>query len=301
MREHLKDLFYFSRGEKNGIIALLTILLILILAPYVSSIFTKNKPVKNTEFEKEVKLFIQSLQQIEEPEYNNRLNQYIVERYDSLNLFHFNPNSTSKENYKKLGLTEKQIKTIFNYLSKGGKFKIKDDFRKIYGIRHQQFQILKPFILLPDKKYHNFEKQKFAYDTKNIAPDSLFVFDPNKASNEELKKLGLSEKQTSTIKNFLNKGGSFKSKEDFRKIYGISNEQYNRLEPYIFISEDKIQRELIVENKYEIIELNTASKTQLTKIKGIGDYTAKAIIDYRTKIGGFVSVNQLKEIKSDQN
>jgi competence protein ComEA len=148
MREKFKDLFYFSKGEKNGIIVLLAILMIIIAIPYITELFTDNEPVTNKEFEKEIELFTQSLQNVEEPTYNNRLNQYIIERYDSLKLFHFNPNNTSEENYKKLGLTEKQIKTINNYLTKGGRFYVKDDFRKIYGIRHQQYQILKPLHLI---------------------------------------------------------------------------------------------------------------------------------------------------------
>ncbi len=297
MREQFKDLFYFSKGEKNGIIVLLAILMVIMAAPYIAELFTNNEPTINKEFEKEIELFTHSLQKVEEPTYNNRLNQFIIERYDSLKLFYFNPNNTSIENYKKLGLTEKQIETINNYLSKGGQFYVKDDFRKIYGIRHQQYQILKPYILLPDKEYYNYEEKDFTANEKAFGLDSLFVFNPNTASLQELQKLGFSKKQTATIKNYLDKGGSFKTKEDLKKIYGISTEQYNKLEPYIFIEKDETKDKIIKESII-VVELNSSTEEELAKLKGIGEYTAKAIINYRNKLGGFTHIDQLAEIKS---
>ncbi len=293
MWEHLKDIFYFSRGEKNGIIVLLIILLIVISVPYISNVFISDEAVVNNEFDTEIANFKQSLVELEKPEYNNRLNQYIIERYDSIELFHFNPNKIGKEQFKQLGLTEKQIRTILNYRNKGGRFYKKDDFRKIYGIRYKQYQILKPYILLPDKK--KFKKHNtFTAHNKTKSKDSLFVFDPNTISVENLQKLGLSEKQAKVVDNYRKKGGLFKQKEDFRKIYTISKNLHDKLEPYIFINSEYKNQIQYANNKY--VDINKADIDDLVKIKGIGKYTAKLIIDYRTKLGGFVNVNQLKEI-----
>jgi competence ComEA-like helix-hairpin-helix protein len=297
MNEHIKDYFYFSRGEKNGLIVLLAILIILIAIPSIINIFPDKKTPLNEKFTNEINAFAQSVTIEETPDYQNRLDQYIIERYDSLKLFHFNPNSSSNDNFKKLGLTDKQISTINNYIEKGGKFTIKDDFRKIYGIRQAQYQILKPFILLPDKKQNIIDEQNQFYSAKinKQEIDSIFVFDPNKASNQDFSKLGFSEKQINTIRNYQNKGGKFTDKEDFKKIYGISDEQYLKLEPYLFIKKE-VKKEIIANNL--IIEINAATSDQLIEIKGIGKYTADEIIKYRNKLGGFVSLEQLLEIKS---
>ena len=59
-------------------------------------------------------------------------------------------------------------------------------------------------------------------------------------TDEDYKKLGLSEKQINTINNYKNKGGTFKTKEDFKKMYVISDEEYKRLEPYIVIKVHRI-------------------------------------------------------------
>lgn len=45
--------------------------------------------------------------------------------------------------------------------------------------------------------------------------------------------------------------------------------------------------------KYPIVELNAATREELMLLPGIGEKTADAIIDFRTRLGGFVSPKQL--------
>jgi len=294
MNENLKDYFHFSKSEKHGALFLLIIILILIIFPYFYDFYSNDKIAENQDFEKEIQLFAQSIQVTEKPEFKNRLDQYIIERYDSINLFFFDPNNTSAESFKKLGFTEKQIKTIKNYVQKGGKFFIKDDFRKIYGIRHQQYQIVKPYILLPDEsKNESSFDGKTESKTESDQLNSVFVFDPNTATDDDFKKLGLSVANISTIRNYQKKIGKFKSKEDFKKIYGIAPDKLNQLEPYIFITQSD---EAIKEIKK--VDINSATAGELEDIKGIGKYSADAILRYRDKLGGYIRIEQLMEIKN---
>ena len=143
----------------------------------------------------------------------NRLDRYIVERYSQLTLFKFNPNTVQEDELTQLGLTQKQINTLLNYRSKGGTFTCKDDFRKLYGIRYRQFQILRPYIDLPEKETHNYLGTASASSFKNnkaqnqkptpnddSTKTTLFKFDPNFISEEDMYRLGFYTKQ---IKSFI--------------------------------------------------------------------------------------------------
>ncbi len=130
----------------------------------------------------------------------------------------------------------------------------------------------------------------------------LFNFDPNTITDQEWKKLGLNSGQIRTIKNYKSKGGKFFKKEDVAKMYCISQEQYEELSPFITIREKKIER-VISDFKEEetleevlFIDINTADTTTLKKLKGIGSYYAKEIVEYREELGGFVRLEQLLEI-----
>ena len=47
-----------------------------------------------------------------------------------------------------------------------------------------------------------------------------------------------------------------------------------------------------------VLNLNTADTALLQRVPGIGAYRARRIVDYRSKLGGFVRVEQLDEIDS---
>ena len=49
--------------------------------------------------------------------------------------------------------------------------------------------------------------------------------------------------------------------------------------------------------KDTIIELNSADTVSLQYIKGIGSYRAKRIIQYREELGGYISAQQIRELR----
>lgn len=140
-----------------------------------------------------------------------------------------------------------------------------------------------------------------------------FVFNPNQLPEDDWKKLGLTEKQIKTIKNYESKGGKFYKKEDLAKIYGISKEEYTVLEPFINIpSPDSTNAPISDHNKQrftekdqtggkalplQAIDLNTADSVSLVAIPGLGPWTAHRILKYRLSLGGFTSTSQLLEIQ----
>ena len=136
-----------------------------------------------------------------------------------------------------------------------------------------------------------------------------FPFDPNTADSTQLLRLGLQPFQVRSIYRFRARGGVFRTKRDFAKVYQLTKKDYLRLEPYIRISDDYLPASTLFPQEErdtlkrpaklkdgEHVVLNTADTTQLMKVPGIGSYYAKEIVRHGKWIGGYVSVDQLDEI-----
>ncbi|QKJ32581.1 helix-hairpin-helix domain-containing protein [Mucilaginibacter mali] len=129
-------------------------------------------------------------------------------------------------------------------------------------------------------------------DSNTTANATPFRFNPNNLPPQQWAKLGLTEQQIGTIKNYEAKGGHFNSKADLKKMYSISAEDYKRLAPYI----DLPEKAGYVEKTNAVVEINSADTLKLMQIRGIGSGYARLIIRYRDRLGGFYKKEQLKEV-----
>lgn len=137
------------------------------------------------------------------------------------------------------------------------------------------------------------------------AAGELFFFDPNTASETDWKRLGLRDKTVQTILKYRSKGGKFYKPDDLQRIYGLREDEYKRLMPYVQLGTSKKAAETpeaatAFENRPErketfLININQADTAQWKQLKGIGSAYAKRIVNFRNKLGGFVSVNQVAE------
>lgn len=143
-------------------------------------------------------------------------------------------------------------------------------------------------------------------------PVILKAFDPNTADSITLRHLGLPAWMAGNILKYRIKGGKFRKHDDLKKIYGMTQEQYAILSPYIRITPEDTTHSAPplytpeapkAENtKYAagtIVNLNLADTTELKKIPGIGSGIARLIVGYRQRLGGFYHIDQLKEINLD--
>lgn len=142
----------------------------------------------------------------------------------------------------------------------------------------------------------------------------LSYFDPNTADSTQLLRLGLAPWQVRNIYKYRAKGGIYRTKADFARLYGLTAQKFKELEPYIRIEGDyrpasevyggstadltirDTTRYPVKIKPGEHIVLNTADTSQLKRVPGIGSGFARAIVSYGRRLGGYVSVEQLREI-----
>lgn len=151
--------------------------------------------------------------------------------------------------------------------------------------------------------YHEYRRGKgnhyYAVRGRSV---SRFPFDPNTADSTELLALGLEPWQVRNIYKYRAKGGVFRRKEDFGRVYGLTNKQYRDLAPLIRVGSDyqpytsrgyqnvpygeapdsvpgrRFPAKL---RRGERMDLNDADTVLLLKVPGIGPYFARQIVRNR--------------------
>ena len=295
MKDFLKDYFYYTRAERNGIIVL-SVLAVFFLGIRFTMDYWYRPP--STDYSVLLKKIIEqdSLQLQNQPQ---------------VSLFPFNPNTASLEELMALGLKEKLAQTVLNYRSKGGKFKSEKDFQKMWGLSATDFERLQPYLV-----FGGGEESKPNAGFVKVAP-KLTNFNPQTASKEAFEALGLSGFLADRIINYRTKGGRFKKKEDFQKMYGLKPEQYQQLEPYIIIeampvtisgsnyANTNVPSNLptaynnvprVSARKVINIDVNKSTQDDWQSLRGIGPAFAARIMKYRENLGGFHNIEQVKEV-----
>ena len=293
MKGFLFEYFRYTKGERNGFVVLMSLCIILLTYYHFNHLIFRQEERDLAHYEELLKKVYK------EP----LVASTVVE--SPIELKKFDPNSAPESLLLNLGLTKKQVKTLINFRSKGGKFFKAEDLLKIYGINQQDFDRLKDYIVFPAKKSKSVQDMK----APKRASYPLFDFDPNTASEEVLKKLGLQKKIINTIANFR-KVVPFAEAADFAKVYGLKKQDFERLAPYIKIAkedeEEEVQNKTIIKEhkstqeykqvwKPSMVNINTAGPEEWEDLRGIGPVFSKRIVKFRDKLGGFHSKNQVRE------
>lgn len=277
-----KDTFHYTQSERRGIFILALLLLLLLLArPWIKHLSIPTK-TDFTAFQKAIKAF----------EEDKKAREVMVSQP-----FPFNPNTASKEELIQLGLDTSLAQRIINYRSKSGRFYQPKDFQKIYGLATKDYERLMPFITIP--------KQKAIVKKEASRRIQPYPFDPNSISKKALLEMGISPKAAQQWINYRNKGGKFKQKEEVAKIYALTSSEYQRIAPYLRIPPPKSPAKKVAyvpsskgPSSYSAIpsvkiDVNTAKRDEWQQLTGIGPYYAKQITNFRSKLGGFATLEQI--------
>ena len=180
-----------------------------------------------------------------------------TESQHTVEVFPFDPNTADSSQLLRLGLQPWQVRNIYRYRAKGGIYRKKEDFARLYGLTVKDYRRLEPYI--------------------RISPDYL------PAATLFGKESGANNKERLSH----NKAGLFSNKG------GLSDKNDLLTDENALLSKKKYPVKI---KEGEHVVLNTADTAMLRRVPGIGIYFAKEIARYGRRLGGYVNVDQLDEI-----
>jgi competence ComEA-like helix-hairpin-helix protein len=199
-------------------------------------------------------------------------------------LFSFDPNQATSGELNRLGLGTSIAHRIIAYRTKGGKFLVKKDLLKIYGMDSSRYLTLAPYINLPESIVREKPKQEPAREEKPV----LAKFDLNLADTARLIKIyGIGSKLARRIVTYREKLGGFVTEDQLKEVYGLDSTVVKELRAKSFVVEGF---------KPRLLNINTATEKELSSHPYVKYKLAKAIVAYRMQHGAFSSVDELKKI-----
>ncbi len=286
----IKPFLSLNKSEQRGIIVLVIIILLIGVVNLLLPYFVRSKTESNLEkYKTEINTFIS-----EQKPLIDSVNIELLQNSGDIDMaiarqkikpFTFNPNKLPVEAWKKMGFTDQQIRNIKNYEAKGGKFKRKEDVKKMYSISDVEYEIIEPFIKIPS--LYKSETGKIV-KKKPVGKKTIYKnIELNSIAYSDLEaSLGLSPWLAKRVISYKNILGGYMNKKQLKEVYGFSDSIYNLTEKYIFVDTSLIVK----------IDINNVDFKHLLKHPYFDYNTTKLIINTRDKIGSFSSVEQIKLI-----
>ncbi|MCC8035551.1 MAG: helix-hairpin-helix domain-containing protein [Rikenellaceae bacterium] len=229
-------------------------------------------------------------------------------REDSL--FFFDPNTATLEEFCALGFELRTAAGIVKYRNAGKVFEVPEDLAMCYGVTLQQYLSLEPYIKIgepyrrkirtgrPDSRIGASERKETRRTVGAKSP-----FDPNELDAEGFMALGFTAAQAGTILSYRTSVGGFTTAEQFGRCYAVTAEALANLEPYMVFksgtapAHDGSDGSGTVDAPVLAVEINSADSAALRSVSGIGEVLVVRIMEYRSRLGGFHSLEQLAEVR----
>ncbi len=263
-----KDYFSFTRKEQYGILALLILILLLIasrlIIPLLLTPFDPSKMVEDV-----TKII-----------YLNEENR--DELNETVELTVFNPNSVTLAQLKLFGLNSRVANNWQKFIKNGGKFYHPEDVKKIYGLHDSLYLKMKPFMQFGELEQ---TEERIVTDSKI---EDIYI-DLNRADSSFLLSLGWTSSLLDTV-------SSYAKSHWFPRRIKLSYLKYWEMDSFLLMLPTLQIKKSSTAKKYPNVEINSADTSLWAVLPGIGPVISRRIVEYRERLGGFVSTDQLLEV-----
>lgn len=161
------------------------------------------------------------------------------------------------------------------------------------------------------------EKELFQTNGKEKPKEIILeinrFFNPNTISLEKLKETKLPAFVAENWVKYRNSGAVFYKAEDVAKVYGINDQLFDQLKPWIYIPKKELnivqtgEEAKIIDKALDketnppvkpavVLGVNSADSLTLLEVNGIGPFYAGALVRYRERLGGYRKLSQLMEL-----
>lgn len=254
-------------------VILLIIIAVVLATPYIYQYFHSDKVVDFKDFGKDTLLLKQAK--------GGDANDYDTgkplsdEKISKPTLFVFNPNNLPAEQWKQLGLSERQIATIKHYESKGGHFNRREDVQKMYSITADDYKRISPYINIPDE----------GYTSNKLAVGETVEL--NTADSAKLTRVhGIGPAFAERIVEYRKRLGGFLNKDQLQEVYGIDTAKFAGIKNQVTLNTGHITK----------IKINEVDFEGLRKFPYLTNKQTNAIIQYRTQHGNYTGIADMKNI-----
>jgi competence ComEA-like helix-hairpin-helix protein len=292
-KQLLKDYFTFTKKDRMGALVFVFVVGSFTTLPHLLTPTPQPLALKQ---DSALVLAMDTLQQRERRKPGFKRNDFsrasafepsTGKRFTNGELFEFDPNTASFNDWQRLGLNERTSKTILNYVSKGGKFYKPEDLQKIWGMPEGFYERVKDFVVITSvqqKTYPKYEESRPAFVREERKPAQVNINDADTSAFIALP--GIGSKLSARIVSFREKLGGFYSVEQIGETYGLPDSTFQKIKGRLQVNGDDIRK----------INVNTATKDELKAHPYIRWNLANAIVEYRNQHGAFKSLEELKSI-----
>ena len=291
--KQVREFFIFTRKERNGLLVLMFILLVIICLDIYLPFLLPDKVYDVTAWKEEAAKYYAKIPSGSKPE---KLTFRGV----------FDPNSVGLTELKKIGIPDRIASNWVKYLQKGGRFRNREEVMKLYGMTDELYRKVEGNLLVPKKigklkldfdQVKRIKKEQSGYGQKDSSWGSRYatksryttkkeiqLLEINAADSAQLEALpGIGPVLASRIIKYRKLLGGFYEVAQLKEIYGMKEELWARSSPWLYADSSGVKK----------LDINFLTVAELGRHPYIGFRQAKKIAKRRDLIGKFKQKEEL--------